>query len=324
MTIIDAHIHCADTDPSLLSLMEEFNLKFLNICVAHDPEGQWREQAELYKYVADRYPSRFAWCTTFDLPRFHDPDYVEQVISDLDQDSAAGAIACKVWKNVGMEVKKPNGEFFMVDDPLLEPIFDHVAKSGRTLLMHIGEPLICWQPLEVHSPHVNYYRNNPQWHMYNKPEYPHHSQLIEARDRVVERHPDLRIIGAHLGSLEYDLDEIAVRLKRYPNFAVDISARLGDFAIKDSNEVRQFVIEYADRILWGTDVVMRTRPSTLPEPEREGALSRLRDTIETYLAYFESTGPVEVRGETTQGLGLPSEVLEKLYITNAKSWYPGL
>jgi predicted TIM-barrel fold metal-dependent hydrolase len=324
MAIIDAHIHYADTDPGLLSLMEDFDLKFLNICVARDAQGEWRQQADAYRQVADAYPNRFAWCTSFDLPRFDDPDYVQKVIDGLDADFASGAIACKVWKNLGMEVRKPDGTFFMVDDPLLDPIFDHVAKAGRTLLMHIGEPLICWQPLEMHSPHSQYYRNNPEWHMYNKPEYPHHSQLIEARDQVVEKHPDLRIVGAHFGSLEYDLDEIAARLKRYPNFVVDISARLGDLAIKDPDKVREFVIEYANRILWGTDVVMRDKPSSLPEAEREQALANLRKTFETYTSYFESTAMVEVRGETARGLGLPTDILEQLYYSNAKAWYPGI
>lgn len=324
MLRIDAHIHYADTDPGLLGLMNEFRLKFLNICVAHDAHGAWRSQAHAYRQLAESYPDRFAWCTSFDLPRFDDPDYVEMVLRGLDEDFAAGAVACKVWKNIGMEVRTPDGRFFMVDDPRLDPIFDHIANSGRTLLTHIGEPLACWQPLETPSPHVAYYRNNPQWHMYGKPDYPHHAQLMAARDRMVEKHPDLRVVGAHLGSLEYDLDAIAARLERYPNFAVDISARLDDFAVKDSDRVRDFVIRYADRILWGTDVVMRDKPSSLPEPARTQALATLRKTFETYTAYFETTDLVDVRGQVARGLGLPPDVLEKLYYTNAKTWYPGL
>jgi hypothetical protein len=324
MTRIDAHIHYGDRHPALLSLMEELDLKFLNICVATDELGDWRGQAENYQALAAAFPKRFAWCTTFDLPRFHDANYVQSVINGLSHDFAAGAIACKVWKNIGMEVKTPGGDFFMVDDPLLEPIFDHVARSGRTLLTHIAEPFACWQPLTPDDPHYGYYSKNPQWHMYGKPEYPSHARLMEARDAMVAKHPDLRVVGAHVGSLEYDVDEAAARFRRYPNFAVDISARLADLAWQDSGKVRRFFLEFPDRILFGTDVVMRQDLTALGEEGRERALASLRETYRTHFAYFESSGRVTIRGREVQGLGLPDNVLERFYFTNAQEWYPGM
>ena len=227
MTVIDAHMHYGDRHPQFLSLLEEFDLKFFNICVAHEVMEEWRQYAALYSALTKEYPERFAWCTSFDPPGFDDPGYVQRVIDGLDRDFEDGAIACKVWKDLGMEVKNPDGSFFMVDDPLLDPIFDHIAQADRTLLMHIAEPLACWQPLDENNPHYGYYSENPEWHMFNKPEFPSHQQLIAARDHVVEKHPNLRIVGAHLGSLEYDVDEVAARFDRYPNFAVDISARSG-------------------------------------------------------------------------------------------------
>lgn len=324
MTIIEAHIHFADDDPGFVALLEKYDLKLLNICVAADEFGGWRQMAERYRHFTDTEPERYAWCTTFDLPRFDDPDYVEKVIAELDQDFANGAIACKVWKNLGMEVRKPSGEFFMVDDPLLDPIFDHLAKNERPLLMHIAEPLACWQPLEVDSPHRGYYEENPQWHMYNKPEYPSHAQLIDARDHVVAKHPKLRVIGAHIGSLEYDVAEPAKRFARYPNFAMDISARLGDLAYQDSEKVRDFFLTYPDRLLFGTDIVQWEPLSTLSEADRAAKLAWVDENYATHFAYFERTGVVNVHGRKTLGLGLPDNILDKFYRTNARTWYPGL
>jgi predicted TIM-barrel fold metal-dependent hydrolase len=324
MTIIDAHIHYGDRHPDLLALLQDFDLKFHNICVAHDAHGEWRAQADLYEALTAEMPERFAWCTSFDLPRFDDPDYVQKALDGLERDFAAGAIACKVWKNVGMEVKTPDGDFFMVDDPLLDPIFDYVESSGRTLLMHIAEPLACWQPLDANNPHYGYYANNPQWHMVNKPEFPSHQRLIDARDHAVAKHPKLRMVGAHLGSLEYDVDEVAARLDKYPNFAVDMSARLGDLAIQDSAKVRDFFLKYPDRILFGTDVVMRRDLAAMSAEERAATLTSLRQTFRTHFDYFESDQVVNVRGRQVQGLGLPQAVLEKFYTTNARQWYPGI
>ena len=305
MAIIDAHIHYGDDHPDMLSLMQELDLSFLNICVAHSGEEwhDWREQAERYQRLAQQHPNRFAWCTTFALPRFDDPDYVPSVIEQLDRDFEAGAIACKAWKNIGMEVKTPDGAFLMVDDELFDPIFAHVAKRGRTLLMHIAEPLACWQPLDRNNPHYGYYSRNPQWHMYEKPEFPSHQRLMDARDHVVEKHPDLRVVGAHFGSLEYDTDEVAARLQRYPNFAVDISARLLDIAIQDSDKVRAFFVEHADRILFGTDVVMRTPLSQMNASEHAQALELLRQTYQTHFAYFESDAELTVRERKNTRVG---------------------
>ena len=72
--------------------------------------------------MTDRFPNRFAWCTSFTLPDFVNPAWRDQAIASLDTDFANGAIACKVWKNFGMELRKPDGSFAMPDDPIFDPI----------------------------------------------------------------------------------------------------------------------------------------------------------------------------------------------------------
>jgi predicted TIM-barrel fold metal-dependent hydrolase len=190
--------------------------------------------------------------------------------------------------------------------------------------MHIGEPLACWQPLDEQNVHGGYYSAHPEWYMGDKPDHPSHAELIDARDRVLARHPRLRAVGAHLGSLEYDVAEIAQRLDRYPNFAVDTSARLHDLAHQDRESVRQFFLTYQDRVLFGTDIVQREPLSPLPEPERMERLRALQATYEAALAYYETTREVSSRGRSVRGLGLPDGVLAKLYAANARAWYPGL
>lgn len=321
---IDAHIHYADDDPGFLALLAKHDVKLHNICVVHAEFDDWRTQAALYQDIAARYPQRYAWCTSFDLPDFRDPTWTDRVIARLEVDFAAGAVACKVWKNIGMDARKLDGSFLMVDDPIFDPVFEYLAAAGKTLLMHIAEPLACWQPLTPNTPHYGYYSNNPQWHMYNRPEYPAHGALIAARDHVAAKHPRLRVVGAHLGSLEYDVDEVAARLDAYPNFAVDMSARLADLAVQPSPKVRAFFHKYADRILFGTDVVMRRRPSALPEPERATAIQQLDQTYATHFAYFEQAGDLTVRGFPTTGLALPAAILDQFYRDNALRWYPGI
>ena len=146
MPIIDAHIHYGDDAPELLALLAGFDIRLHNICIAQDSHSGWRETGERYRYLAQANPRRFAWCTSFDLPRLDDAGYVDAVLVGLKRDFAAGAVACKVWKNIGMKVCYPDGRFFQVDDPLLSPIFDWLAERGYPLLAHIAEPLDCWLP----------------------------------------------------------------------------------------------------------------------------------------------------------------------------------
>lgn len=319
--VIDAHIHYPDDSPALLEVLNDFDIRLLNICFAADYDDNWRAQRSDYAALQTAHPSRFAWVTSFDLPRFDDAHYTEDVIASLDADFEQGAVGCKIWKNVGMSVRKPDGSFLLIDDPLFAPILEYLAAGDHTLLMHMAEPLACWQPLDQRSPHYNYYRSHPEWHMYNRPDIPSHTELIAARDRVVERHPDLRIVGAHLGSLEYDVDEVAARLNRYPNFAVDISARLGDLALQDSRKVARFFEQFADQILFGTDVVLGR---DLSGTELEEAAEHLRATYELHFAYLETEKPLSVRGIETNGLGLAESTLEKIYRANALRWYPAL
>ncbi|MCG3149130.1 MAG: hypothetical protein PCFJNLEI_02589 [Verrucomicrobiae bacterium] len=324
MQIIDAHIHFIGNHPDSLALLEELDVKLLNVCAALGG-ADWRKLMwHDYRALAREQPARFAWCTAFDLPDFQEAGYADRVLRGLEQDFADGAVACKVWKNIGMELKDPAGNFVMIDHPVFAPIFEYLAERGKTLLMHIGEPLACWQPLDVQNPHYGYYSQNPQWHMYGRSDVPGHAAQVAARDRVLENHPRLRVVGAHLGSLEFDVREIGRRLDRYPNFAVDTSARLADLAFQDGDRVREFIGKYSDRVLFGTDIVAYQPQAQMTAEDRGTLLRAARQNYHRQLAYFGGTAPVEILNRQIPGLGLPEQLMEKLFRTNAQAWYPGI
>lgn len=324
MKRVDAHIHFPGDTAESIALLDHLDLKLLNICFAQDSNGQWREQAETYRALADSYPHRYAWCTSFDLPRFDDPNYVKSAIEGLRRDFAAGAVACKVWKNFGMQVRKPSGDPLLVDDPLLEPIFDFVADCDKTLLMHIADPKSCWEPMRDSCPHSGYYRAHPEWYMYGRGDAPSHETLIKSRDAVVARHPNLRIVGAHLASLEHDLAEVARRLDQFPNLAVDTSARLGDLARHNTGTVREFCIRYQDRILFGTDQGFEGRFSAMTKEERCRELREATDRFREHFDFFASGEELSVGGYHTQGVALPPDVADRILCENARAWYPGI
>ena len=172
----------------------------------------------------------------------------------LDQSFDAGAVMTKIWKEVGMEIKHPDGSWVMPDDLLFDPIYAHLAKRGKPLIAHLAEPIAAWLPLDPDSVHYGYYSNNPEWHFHGRDDVATYEEIIIARDRLVEKHPGLTVIGAHLGSMSHDVDEVAKRLDRFPNFFVEVSARTNDLSRQPKEKVRQFFIQYQDRILYGVDL----------------------------------------------------------------------
>jgi len=328
MMIIDAHAHLPGDDPSAVALLGDLDVRVVNISIGCDAHGGWRGVtrygAEPFATLAREQPKHFAWCTSIDLPRFDDPHYIERVIADLAKDFANGAMACKIWKNIGMEAKDPKGRFAMVDDPYFEPIFSYLAREGRTAILHTGEPKACWLPLDPVSPHYEYYKGHPQWHMYERTDFPSHDDLIASRDRVLEKHPGLRMVGAHLGSLEYDVAEVAARLDRFPNFAVDTGERLLDLAIQDREKVRSFFAAYTDRVLFGTDIDLDSPLSQMDEATRRGAVEMMRDRYHRELAFYREAAEIEFKGRQVTGLGLGADIQPKFLHDNAAKWFGGI
>jgi len=51
----------------------------------------------------------------------------------LDETFAQGAVMVKIWKEVGLELKRPDGTFMLPDDPLLDPVYAHIAARKKPL-----------------------------------------------------------------------------------------------------------------------------------------------------------------------------------------------
>ncbi|HEX6923895.1 MAG TPA: amidohydrolase family protein [Longimicrobiaceae bacterium] len=316
---IDIHAHYFDESPDyLVELLRRINMKVVNVS-NRGTDGYVETMHRIGADLARRYPDRMEFASTFNLRRVGESGFAEEAIAQLDRSFEAGAVMTKIWKEVGLELKTPSGEFLLPDDPVFDPIYAHLAERGIPLLAHLAEPREAWLPLDSQVVHYNYYSQNPEWHLYGKPEYPSHEELIAARDHILEKHPDLIVIGAHLGSLEHDVDEVAARLDRYPNFYVDVAARTRDLTYQPTEKVRSFFLRYPDRILYGLDAVFRpfrTGPVTVEDRKEfaDGVEARYRRDF----AFYASPDSVDYGNRRVQGLGLPVEVLEMFYSENAR------
>jgi len=318
---IDAHVHLYKDDPAFGALLQRLNLRVLDICVIDDRDpyakGLEPQRTDVLKVVRSTH-GRAALCTTFSPYDFEQPGFSRRAIRQLDADFVAGAIAVKIYKVMGMEMKSKAGKYVMPDDPAFEPIYKDIAAHHRTVVAHLAEPDSCWQPPNPASPDYEYYQQNPQEYAYAHPEWPSKAAILATRDHMVAENPNLRVIGAHLGSMEADVNQMAQRFDRFPNFAVDTAARVPYFMLQPRDKVRAFVIKYQDRILYGTDLVV------MPKDKTEEALAEWNDTYARDWKFFATDQTVEYKGHRYQGLALPGPVLRKIFHDNAVHWLPGI
>ena len=316
----DTHLHVHRPVPVFNAGMEKAGWRALSICVSRAVDDQPSILPEMLAGTAKAVresKGRFAWAATFDPRGFESRDFSERTVADLARWFKEGAIAVKLWKNIGMWIRAKSGAYLLPDDRALLPVYEAIQKADRTVVAHLAEPDGAWMPLDEKNPEINYYKNNPHWHMLNHPGAPSKNDILNARDRVLARYPKLRLVGCHLGSNEDDLQALARRLDRLPNFAVDCAARVRYFAAGDRETVRQFLTKYQDRVTYGTDY-------QIGNTEEARAWSSIGARMEEEYRFFASADPVTMRNRTAPGLGLPSAVVRKIFHENPKRWYPGI
>jgi len=317
---IDAHTHIGQTSPAFVAMLEHLHMHVLDILYVDDASAYRtsldRQRQDALNFIAAS-KGYATLCTTFDPFPINSVNFSQNAIGALDEDFARGAVAAKVWKNIGMEIKNARGRFAMLDDPLFEPIYQDITARRKTLIIHAGAVDAAWQPDHPASPRSNYFEANPQWDMSKIPDAPQKKDILQARDHLLSMNPDLLVVGAHFGSMTEHLDELGTRLDRYPNFAVDTAARVQLLVTQPREKVRAFLLKYQDRILYGTD--LRFESGNGDQVAREWEYLYALDW-----RYFATDDTFVYYGHPVEGLNLPHPVLKKLYHDNAVHWIPGI
>lgn len=313
----DMHIHLNTYQSVFIKQAQQDNFCFLDI-VDDRPFGlPMAGQQKIAIYDIKRFPKTMVFATTFSVKNWGDKDWAQQTIAGLKQSFSDGARAVKIWKNIGMALRNPNGKFIMVDDPGLKPVLDYLEKNHIAVIGHNGEPKDCWQPLDKMAFGKDYYGQHPEYHMYLHPDYPTYNDQINARDNMLVKHPNLNFVGAHLGTLEWSLDELAKRFDKFPNMSVDLSRMpyLQLHALRNRQKTRDFFIKYQDRLLYGTDMAINDtqNPQGLKKVTHTTWLSDWEFYVTDDKIYLPGYGNLK-------GLKLPKNVIDKIYRKNAERW----
>ncbi len=312
---MDAHVHIDTYEPDFALLAGEKGFRLMTLVTRSSPQEHIDREFAWASAQQETFPHTVSFATTISMDDWSDQDWQQNTIARLEQDFENGAIAVKVWKDIGMTFRDSDSSFIMIDNPRFDPILDYIALQNKPVIGHLGEPRNCWLPIDSMTVpgDSSYFTDNPQYHMYLHPNFPSYEDQINARDNMLAKHPDLVFVGAHLGSPEWSVAELAERLDRFPNMAVDMAARIVHLQIQDREIVREFLIDYQDRILYGTDAVVTEGTVNLDWIAEQWHRDWLYLTTDSVLVSPDVREPFE-------GLELPVSVLRKIYYQNAKDW----
>jgi predicted TIM-barrel fold metal-dependent hydrolase len=321
---IDAHVHLHGAADRFMAQATQDGFRVVTINVDYPDFPPIADQQRDAISLRQRYPGRVAFAATFSAADFSSPGWSDAAVRGIAAAVAQGAIGVKVWKNIGMDLRDADGHFVMLDDLRLKPIFDYLESKDIVLLGHQAEPLNCWLPFEQMTvlSDRTYFQEHPQYYMVRHPEVPSHEAQLGARDHVLEQHPALRFDSVHLASLEWDVDEVARFLDRFPGANVDLAARMVHLqhqAVNGREKVRRFLIRYQDRILYGTDIAHA-------RGEADAAVAtEAHDAWRDDWRFLNTADPLHSPDfpEVFTGLALPATVIDKIYRTNAQNLFPG-
>lgn len=335
---IDVHMHISSDAAYLREVMEELNLK-MNIMTNKGIQAdRLKFQVDTAIDISKKYPRYYSWCTTFGFERMHEPGWADRVKEYLKYGFDNGALALKVWKEIGMQVKDPNGDFVQIDDPVFDPILEYTKREGKTLFTHIGDPVDNWLSVGADGKQNFWYKEGGDITVNRIGKFQGEvswENLMLARDRVIAKHPELKIIGCHLLSMPHDVDLVARRLDKFPNLAVDTSLTVPYLMAQAREKVRSFFIKYQDRILYGLDESGGMIPtkylkdmskvglqwtSEEVEKEKQNLLQRYNNDF----IYYFTDNEIKLKNYSVRGLALPEEVLHKVFYSNAVKWVPGI
>ncbi len=305
--VIDVHCHwSARQEPeALLAAMDERN-------VAYAVNLSGGSGGRLAQTLATFDPAKYPRLITFaniDYSGLDRPEFAEEVRAYLADAKRRGVKGVKIAKNLGLTVKDASGKLVPIDDLRLDPMWAAAGELGLPVLVHSADPVAFFQPVDETNERWLQLRRHPDWSFYG-PEYPKREEILAQFDRVVEKHPGTTFIAAHLGNYAEDMARLGERLEKYPNLYADISAREAEWG-RQPYTARKFFIQYADRLLFGTD----RYPGREDQP-RYRIYFRMLETDDEYFDYYEH--PYPPTGEwKVYGLFLPDDVLKKVYHDNA-------
>ena len=302
------------TPAELLKVMDHSNLKML-VNVTGGMGSGLRDSVALLDRA---HPGRFLSFTEPWWARTAEPGYAQFQADELGRAKQDGARGLKLLKTLGLYLRDhvTTGKLIKVDDPRFDPMWEACAALNLPVAIHVSDPEAFFLPIDRFNERYEELNNHPDWSFHGG-DFPSNAELLEARNRVFARHPKTQFITLHVGNDSENLGYVGECMDKYPNMYVDIAARVGELG-RQPRTSRKFFEKYQDRILFGTDAT--PHGDEFPQQVFVNALYeiyyRYLETEDEYFDYAPAAIPPQGRWRI-YGIGLPDEILRKVYHDNA-------
>lgn len=322
---IDVHTHVAPMaiDRALDALEESGIVLALNAS-GGEPGSSFERSRETARTTEGRMR---AYCN-LDLVRVVD-EGAAYVVPTLERCRRGGGVGLKIPKSLGLGLLDANGVVVPVDDPRFDVVFATCGRLGLPVLLHSADPKAFFRPPTPDNERYDELSVHPGWSFHGqrpdgRGEWPSWDEVFAQFERRVARHPGTTIVGAHFGNDAEDPAAVGRMLERYPTYVIDTAARVPEFGRHPPATMRAFFLRWQDRILFGSDLGVGPDTFVLGSGGREpGRREEVRPFFDAHWRWFETNGrrmttPTPIQGRwTIDGVGLPRDVLEKVYWRNA-------
>lgn len=310
--VIDAHSHLRHTRDSdaLVRDMDRFGVRLIV-----DLDGFWggRLQQQMALF-GNRHPGRFAHFLRVDLSGIDQPDFAAQAVACVREGAKLGACGIKFSKSLGVKLQDARGRYLKPDDARLKPIWDAAAELSLPVTIHVADPTSFFDAA-IDETHERYEElaGHPNWSYGQRP-CPRFDELMDAQEALLAANRGTTFIVAHVGSHVENLAHVSRMLDAHPNMFVDTAERIAELG-RQPYTARDFLLKYADRVVYGTDL--------LPAPANISGNYRFFETRDEYFPYNSLDEHNQGRWNI-YGVFLPDDALKKIYHQNALRLIPRL
>ena len=302
------------TPESVLPLMDRKNIRIM----VNLTGGSGKGLEETVQRFQRPHPDRFLTFTEPSWDHSNQPDYSKFQADEIEHAHKAGARGLKVLKTLGLYLREniSEGRLVKIDDPRFDSMWDACGSLGMPVAIHVSDPEAFFLPTDRFNERFEELNNHPDWSFHGR-DFPSNVEIMEARNRVFARHPKTQFIVLHVGNDAENLPYVSECMDRFPNMSVELGARIGELG-RQPRMSRKFFEKYQDRIIFGTDAVPNgtDTPQQVFVDQLYEIYYRFLETEDEYFDYAPAPVPPQGRWRI-YGIGLPDEILKKVYYQNA-------
>ncbi len=306
---IDVHNHQFDMPTQNLNdLVNDMNK--MNMAVMVNLSGQSGDV--LKKSIGNikaTAPDRFIVFANINFSGIGESNWTAKAVKQLEEDVKNGANGLKIYKSLGFSVKDNTGKRVTVDDERLDPIWRKCGELKIPVLIHTADPKPFWDALDEHNERWLELETHPGRKRSNSDPAPF-GELLNEQHRMFKKHPETTFIAAHFGWYANDLRQLSSLLDEMKNVVVEFGAVIAELG-RQPKAAKAFFIKYQDRILFGKDSWV---------PEEYSTYFRVLETDDEYFPYHKKYHAFW----RMYGIGLPDEILKKVYYKNALRIVPNI